>query len=314
VFAAASFGEASAQADSCTPLSVQTEIVQSGKYCLTTDLTLQESSAFEVSADNVTLDLNGFRVRYIGPVDANVAGILVSGQQDVILRNGVIEGFPFGVHVRPSATGRSAGVVAEDLRIEAASDAGIFVSGIGLVVRRNEVLTTGPSVLVNASVGIFAQDARNVVIADNIVSEVTDDEGAAWIYALSSAGVEIRENSVFDISDDVPEDNCDQAFTIGIGTDGSRDVAVIGNRILNPERKGQNAILAGRAAGAVICSENTVTGYKNGVVKCTVESGNLDVPRQGQVGPIAEDFCGGPDVLGAAPPGQVSGGGGAADY
>jgi len=86
-------------------------ITQSGSYKLTANLTSASVSAdvIQITADNVTLDLNGFSI--IGPRtctgdDATLVctnagmtanAIVATGRKNIVVKNGIIQGFDTGV-------------------------------------------------------------------------------------------------------------------------------------------------------------------------------------------------------------------------
>ena len=65
----------------------------SGSYRLTSDLQVPTSTAsgITISADDVTLDLNGFKI--LGPGTLGADGVFIDGHQNVEVRNGTIRGF-----------------------------------------------------------------------------------------------------------------------------------------------------------------------------------------------------------------------------
>ena len=83
--------------DSSTPISsLPYTISAQGSYFLTGNLTASGSTAgITISADNVTLDLNGFAL--VGGGSGSVAGINVaSAQKNILIRNGTVRGWTNG--------------------------------------------------------------------------------------------------------------------------------------------------------------------------------------------------------------------------
>jgi hypothetical protein len=83
--------------DPRTPISsLPYKITAPGSYYLTTNLTATGSGAgITISADNVTLDLNGFAI--IGGGSGSVSGINVpAAQKNILIRNGTVRGWTNG--------------------------------------------------------------------------------------------------------------------------------------------------------------------------------------------------------------------------
>jgi parallel beta-helix repeat protein len=75
------------------------KIIARGSYRLTSNLKPPASTdGIDVSATNVTVDLNGFAI--IGPSSSSLdLGISASGENDVTVENGTVTGFGIGVDV-----------------------------------------------------------------------------------------------------------------------------------------------------------------------------------------------------------------------
>ncbi len=78
-------------------ISVPFTINSPGFYYLSRDLTYNGSgNAISVNADDVTIDLMGFRLAHSGAV-GSTAGIFMSGRSNVEIRNGTVQGFGIGI-------------------------------------------------------------------------------------------------------------------------------------------------------------------------------------------------------------------------
>ena len=76
------------------------KIKTSGSYILTSNLTNSKSTdAIDVTAAQVTLDLNGFEILGPGSSVTTVTGINASGLIDVTVENGAVSEFGTGVNV-----------------------------------------------------------------------------------------------------------------------------------------------------------------------------------------------------------------------
>ncbi len=130
-----------------------------GSYVLTSNLTVtSDNPAIRISANGVTLDLNGFSV--VGPDSGGANGIeAIGAMSNVIIRNGVIRDFGGrGVSIASS----SANWECEALHVASNGGAGIALvgSGSGFVVRNSHVIDNGSN-------GIWLPD--NAVIAGSTI-------------------------------------------------------------------------------------------------------------------------------------------------
>ena len=97
---------------------------------------------FLIQANNVVLDLNGFKLGGLAAGRATTTnGIFADNRQNITIKNGTIRGFFRGI--RLSDTGASQGHVVEDIRADQNTRLGINVEGSGILVRNNQVVATG---------------------------------------------------------------------------------------------------------------------------------------------------------------------------
>ena len=168
-----------------------TNLTQSGSYYLTTNLvsSTTSGSAISISADNVTLDLNGFALINTGGAGTSAVGIQLSGVDDVTIRNGTIRGFLRGIY-SPSL---AAATTIENMRLATNYLRGILLAvggGLpGTVVRNNVVYSTG-----GTTVGVADQDVRAIevvssmaIIENNFVADVKG-KGTGAAYGIYTAG------------------------------------------------------------------------------------------------------------------------------
>jgi hypothetical protein len=268
--AAAAFLTAPAKAETinCTEItSVPVVITAQGIYCLKSDKSsrLASGNIIDVQVDNVTIDLNGFKLGGLGAGAATRAfGIHASNRQNITVRNGVIRGFFRGIFLDRSVGGISSGYMIEDVLFDTNREIGVEVNGTGTVIRNNRVVNTGPGESGDA-VGILV-NGRNVVVADNIVSGTSEAESAEGIDVGGAALVELRNNTILDTK------NATSKFAISIT--GSADVTVTGNRVLNAAGTGTFGVFASGATG-VNCIGNTVAGFTSALPGCNFVSGNI---------------------------------------
>jgi hypothetical protein len=126
-------------------------ITRPGHYCLAGNLStaMTTGAAISIRSDSVWLDLNNFIL------DGSAAGVATEAdgidsfnQRDLVVRNGVVRGFSFGVDLETLDRGRNYTV--ENIRAERNTVAGIFLTqyggpGGGHIIRDNIVMDTGGS-------------------------------------------------------------------------------------------------------------------------------------------------------------------------
>ncbi len=120
---------------------------QPGLYQLAADLAYEPSSgaAIVVSADDVTVDLNGHVLSGKAGTATGAVGILANNRQRVTIQNGTVTGFYFGIDVRRSPT---APKNSRDHRIEKVTAKGNYyfgmrVEGTDSQIDNCQVLNTG---------------------------------------------------------------------------------------------------------------------------------------------------------------------------
>lgn len=166
-----------------TPISsVPVVITTSGSYYLTTNLNAVSGNGITISANNVSLDLNGFALTASG---AGNGIILPTTQANVTVRNGSVSGWAYGVFAN--------NVIVEHLTVSSCSSAGIRCtgsaqmrncicagnSGTGIYVDADGLITdciaSG-----NGSYGILAIHSivRNCRVANNGLSGINISTGA----------------------------------------------------------------------------------------------------------------------------------------
>ncbi len=132
-------------------------ITASGSYRLTSNLSPAAADAIRVGAEDVTIDLNGFRLVGTGCC----TGISADDTPHVAVRNGVVRGFQFGLDM--GAHNR-----VENLTVRNCAATGIIMNGPGGFVRGNIVtdnLADGLQMGSDVAYGEnqFSGNSRNVV-------------------------------------------------------------------------------------------------------------------------------------------------------
>ena len=181
----------------CTPVTSLPAVIDTqGIYCLTGNLATSQTSgyAIQITANNVTLDLNGWKLGGQAAGSGTGAFGIFSAANNVTIKNGIVRGFLSGIFL----TGR--GAVVQDMLADQNLSAGIRVQGEGSVVEHNQVVDTGGSTFnttVNA-VGIDA-DGPGSTVSNNMVSGLTAT-GAGHEYGIGVIGADstVRDNVVSD--------------------------------------------------------------------------------------------------------------------
>jgi hypothetical protein len=177
-----------AETTQCTAITaLPMTISLPGVYCLTSDLNVNLPSlgtAITIAANSVVLDLNGHRIANLAGPSTTAVGILAFDRQNVTIKNGSVRGFFTGVLMDAANT---SGHVVEDLRVYQSSLVGIAVTGRGGIVRRNQVIATGPGSSPFADVGNGIRVNGSVRVIDNDVISVQGSSGAVG-YGIAFLG------------------------------------------------------------------------------------------------------------------------------
>jgi hypothetical protein len=175
------------------------KVTASGSYRLTGNLVAPASTdGIDVTAANVTIDLNGFTIG--GPGGATSAtpiGINASGKSDVTVENGAVTGFGTGVEVGSSGIVRSVHADANGVGINAGNNSVIE----GCTANSSTVndgidclagcVISGNTANGNFDNGIVAQNGS--VISGNVVFHNTANDGIL----CNGSGCLISGNTAF---------------------------------------------------------------------------------------------------------------------
>ncbi|HVC28976.1 MAG TPA: hypothetical protein VNF48_05430 [Gammaproteobacteria bacterium] len=159
-----------AETINCTPItSLPATIMTQGLYCLTGNLATSETSgaAITINANNVTLDLNGWKVGGQGAGTGTQAYGIYSSATNVTIKDGIVRGFYFGILLNGQ------GAVVQNMMVNQNTFVGISVDGLGSLVEHNQVVDTGGSTI-NSSVDAYGiSSGSGALVSDNMVSGVT---------------------------------------------------------------------------------------------------------------------------------------------
>ena len=219
---------AQAETVDCTPVtSLPATISAQGIYCLTGNLATSQTSgnAIIITANNVTLDLNGWKVGGQAAGTGTRAVGIVSAAANVTVKNGIVRGFYFGINL----TGRGAtvkGITADQNTVD-----GIRVGGTGSVVQGNQVVDTGGTTYLTdaEATGIYVSGPGSLV-KNNLVSGLTAAGSSPEFgiyFATGAAQSTARGNIVSDTA------RASGGTSIGIYMYGTPAVAVSNNIVTN---------------------------------------------------------------------------------
>jgi hypothetical protein len=232
-----------------------------GTWCLKKDLgtAIATGTAVYITANNVTLDCNGFRLGGLaaGPA-TQTEGVVAGNRQNVVIRNCLLRGFLTGVHL----VGGTA--LIEDNRIDGMGWTALWIETDQSTIRRNLVSDTGGSPHASYAMGIWAHDTTDV--HDNTVSGVQPAvvESAAGAYGIlvsGSGGATVAGNTVRGVAP------TGEIGTTAIMLDAPRSIAE-GNRLVGDPAIGGTSIHCTSTGGASV--RNTIVGFAAGATGCAV--------------------------------------------
>ena len=204
-------------------------ITAQGIYCLTGNLStsMTTGNAIEIQTNNVTLDLNGYKLGGLGAGDATQAtGIYAYQRKNITIKNGIVRGFFVGIMLFDEPPyNTSAGNVVTDILADQNTVGGIAVYGLGNTVSHNTVVDTGGSTVssqaggvyvygsgarvVNNEIstttaqggslasGVFLNGANYCLVQNNTVTDTIKDTGDSYaIYIVNTNGIFLRGNNL----------------------------------------------------------------------------------------------------------------------
>ena len=209
----------------CTPItSLPATITAQGLYCLTAKLGTNQTSgnAITINANNVTIDLNGWKVDDGSAGTGTQAFGIYSTANNVTIKNGIVRGFSFGIELDGS------GAVIQDMLLDGNTVAGIVTFGTGALVEHNQIVNTGGSTVFSNSNAVGMDLAgSDSTASDNTVSALTaTGTGGDYGIAIDGSNNVARNNTVF--NNNRPSGG---GTAYGISSTGSSDI--ITNNTIN---------------------------------------------------------------------------------
>lgn len=187
-----------AETINCTAVTtLPATIATQGVYCLTGNLGtgITSGNAINITANNVLLDLNGWKVGGQAAGTASTAVGIRSSANNVTVKNGIVRGFSSGIWL----SGR--GSTVEGITADQNLSDGIVVEGQGSIVSGNQVVDTGGSTSATDSSAIgITVDGSESLVKNNVVSGLTATGDGDEIGILTQSGVysTIISNTVSD--------------------------------------------------------------------------------------------------------------------
>lgn len=222
---------ASVQAETlnCTPVTeLPAVIADQGVFCFTDHLatSAESGNAIEITANNVTLDLNGRKLGGKAAGTDTLAVGVYSEADNVTVKNGIVRGFSQGLVLK----GR--GAVVRDLLVDQNTQEGIRVEGQGALVERNQVVDTGGSVAGDDTQAYaIVVSGPESLVRENMISGLTAvGNGYEWGVYLGGAALNstVRDNVISDA--DKP---LGTGYSAGVRAGNTSNVVMIGNSVSN---------------------------------------------------------------------------------
>lgn len=202
----------------CTAItSLPYTITTQGIYCLTGNLATSMTSgyAIEIQTNNVTIDLNGYKLGGLGAGDGTQAyGIYAYQRKNITIKNGIIRGFNRGVFLNDSSPyTTSSGHVVKNILADQNTVFGIQVHGMGNTVSHNIVVdTSGSTAGTSVARGIQVAGPGAKVMNNNVSTTTTQSTTASGIY-LSDSDYSLVENNT--VTDTISTTGSSMAINMG---------------------------------------------------------------------------------------------------
>lgn len=254
---------AHAETTECTEITaVPMVITVQGVYCLKQNFSSAATSGslIDIQVNNVTIDFNGFKLGGLAAgASTNARGVFAQDRSNIVVRNGSVRGFRYGVWLAGDAA-TSSGHLIEDMILDGNVYTSIFAQGTGMVVRNNRIVNTGPGGISSSANAIAVTEASNSLITGNFISKLNETNSTNGIYLAYSSLLEISDNTVLEAEG--------ATNNRGIRLSDATDTTIIDNRVLNPAGTGTTGIQVDGASSGINCIGNTVAGFTTAISGC----------------------------------------------
>lgn len=246
--------------DACTGTitSIPTTIATQGVWCLKADIatSITSGNAINVTANNVTIACNGFKIGGLG----GGVGSTAIGIESTKLNTRVV-----GCHLRGFATavglGGDGGLV-QDSIIESSVNTGLHLSGTGHVVRNNRFIDIGGANFQTQAI----QLSGSATVYDNLIDGVSAI-GSTVIGVNASGGVLVmHDNTIQGLVADPEQDVYGVLVFEG-------QVIFERNRIISPYGAGA----LGCTSSMSVVRDNIFMGFVTPLYQCDDNGGNVVV-------------------------------------
>jgi hypothetical protein len=249
--------------------SVPTTISTQGVWCMNQDLSsaLASGALITVATNNVTIDCNGYKLGGLSAgIGTQTTGILSQNRMNVTIRGCNLRGFkrPVSLSGTPSA-----GHSVVDNRIEAATEAGVYVAGSGVEIARNFIVDTGGAPTGLDTWAIYLEGDGDVV--DNRIDGVAPagEDGSSSTFGIEvegPSGAVVRGNRVRNVDGGI-------GMVFGIAVVGGTFASVVDNDLANGTAAEMLAIYCTNEA---IVTGNRVFNFGSPLTGCDDDGGNIN--------------------------------------
>jgi len=218
----------------CTPISTAPyTISQSGFYCLTNNVTVNNDNGIVIMASHVDLDLQGHSITSAGAVTRGIIGVHfytyeTGAAGDITIHNGVVDGFTNGVLTSYTTNNTTvAGITIDNMTIRNSKSRGLVVYASNITITNNRIYATraanfATGIEVKSNLPISSSASNRAVITGNQIVDTTVTQGtdpysmAEGLSVGYFADILIRGNTVTNTW--VPVINANES-AIGINVD-----------------------------------------------------------------------------------------------
>ena len=251
-----------AETTNCTAInSLPYVITVQGVYCFTRHLStnITTGNAIEIQANNVTIDMNGYKLGGLAAgAGTNAVGIYAIQRKNITIRNGIIRGFFFGINLAdPPPYITSQGHVVRDILADQNLFVGIQALGHGMTIRSNQVVDTGTLKITGHTNGISVWGRGNHVLDNQVSTTTTTSTGNAFGITLGDADNSmVKDNRVSEVV------ATGTGASYGIYMTSSNDVLVRNNMISAADNGVYYSSSSGKYMGTL--TSNVTTPFTGG--------------------------------------------------